>query len=91
MIDEECIHLQITGSSVFVNPSYPIKEHPCSFKHGWDMNIQYNEVNGISSQSLSEKKQQKKKQKNGNIPTGMQVTITHFHILFSSISFDRLS
>lgn len=46
LIDEECIHLQMTCSSVFVHLSYLIKEH--SFKHGWDMN----EVNGISSQSF---------------------------------------
>lgn len=37
VIDEECIHLQITCSVVFVNPSYLIKEH--SFTHGWDMKL----------------------------------------------------
>lgn len=51
----------INGRNVFIFEclvprcmSYPIKEH--SFKHVWDKNIQYKEVNGISSQSLSEKK-----------------------------------
>lgn len=33
----------------------------------------------------------KKTKQNGNIPAGMQTTITHFHILFFSISLDRLS
>lgn len=52
------------------------------------MNIQYNDENGISSQSLSINK---KKIQTGNIPAGVQATITQFHILVFSIFFDRLS
>lgn len=40
---------------------------------------------------LDKGKKKKKTIQTSNIPAGMQATITQFHILFYSISFDRLS